>query len=99
MGGKIEGLGGGGEASPLHPPIDETLRCEETSPDLICYTVAFHNPNSLVFGIVQIRESFGLVNAYIFNGAYSIYYLKNHQINIMGFGFARVQIKGIRDSD
>ena len=23
--GKLEGLGGGGEASPLHPPVDETL--------------------------------------------------------------------------
>ena len=33
-----------------------------------------HNPNSLVLGVVQISESFRLVNVYIFNGAYSIFY-------------------------
>ena len=31
-------------------------------------------------GVVQISESFGLVNVYIFNGAYSIFYLMHHKI-------------------
>ena len=54
--------------------------------------------NSLVLGVVQISKSFGLVNAYIFNGAYSLFHLMHHKIlmNIVGFGDARVRIKGIR---
>ena len=48
---------------------------------------------------VQISEDFGLLNVYIFNGEYSIFYLLNHKrleksLNV-GFRFARVQIKGI----
>ena len=53
---------------------------------------------SLVLVVVQISESFGLVNVYIFNGAYSMFYLMHHKLmNIIKYGFrlARVQIKGI----
>ena len=43
------------------------------------------------------------MNVCIFNGAYSIFYLIHHKIlmNIgtFGFGFARVQIKGIQISE
>ena len=39
----------------------------------------FHNPNSPVLEVVQISESFGLVNVYFFNGAYSIFYLMHHK--------------------
>ena len=35
-----------------------------------------HNSNSLIRGLVQITENFGLKNVYIFNGAYSIFYLR-----------------------
>ena len=55
-----------------------------------------YNPNSLVLGVVQISESFRLVTVYIFNGAYSIFYLMHHKILmniiIVGFGFAMVRI-------
>ena len=37
---------------------------------------------------------------YIFNEAYSIFYLMHHKIlTNMGFGFARVKIKGTRISE
>ena len=37
---------------------------------------------------------------YIFNGAYSIFYLMHHKIlTNMGFGFVRVKIKGTRISE
>ena len=37
---------------------------------------------------------------YIFNGPYSVFNLMHHKILLnMGFGFARVQIKGIRISE
>ena len=42
--------------------------------------LVLHNPISLVLGVVQISESFGLVNAYIFNGVHSIFYLMHHKI-------------------
>ena len=44
------------------------------------YIQTLHNPNSPVLEVVQISESFGLVNVYIFNGAYSIFYLMHHKI-------------------
>ena len=42
--------------------------------------LVLHNPINLVLGLVQISESFGLVNVYIFNGAHSIFYLMHHKI-------------------
>ena len=53
-----------------------------------------HNPNSLVLGVAQISESFGLVNVYIFNGAYSIFYLMHHKV-LMKITRCGVRIKGI----
>ena len=65
------------------------------------YTVDPPYPNSLVLGVVQISESFGLVNVYIFNGVYSIFYLMHHKIlmNIITYGVQICESSDLRDSD
>ena len=52
----------------------------------IQYTLHNQNNPSPVLGVVQISESFGLVNVYIFNGAYSLHYFIMHHKILSKYG-------------